>query len=44
MLNQQLKQLSEELKKLKSKKNLTTEDMLKINKIEEWFKKYDEEH
>ena len=40
MLNQQLRQRSEMLKKLKSKKHITEEDEILIKKIEMWFENF----
>lgn len=43
MLNQQLKQMSEILKKLKSKKVISKDDEIKIKSLERWFTNYLEE-
>jgi len=44
MLNQQLKQMSETLKKLKSKKVISKDDEIKIKSLERFFNNYlDEE-
>jgi flavodoxin len=43
MLVQQLKQLQDKLKKLKSQKIISKEDEEKIKKIEKWFEKFYEE-
>lgn len=40
MLNQQLKQLSEKLKKLKSKKVISKDDEIEIKRLERWFNNY----
>ena len=43
MLNQQLKQLQDKLKRLKSQKIISKEDEIEIKRIEEWFNQFDEE-
>ena len=44
MLNQQLQQISEKLKKLKSKKVISKDDEIKIKSLEGFFNNYlDEE-
>jgi hypothetical protein len=40
MLVQQLKQLHDKLKKLKSKKNISKEEAKEIKRIEKWFEAY----
>ncbi|MDA9875435.1 hypothetical protein N9D29_05460 [Flavobacteriaceae bacterium] len=43
MLNQQLKQIQDKLKKLKLKKIISKEDEIEIKRIEDWFDQFDEE-
>jgi hypothetical protein len=43
MLVQQLKQLQDKLKKLKSQKIISKEDAEEIKRIEKWFEKFYEE-
>lgn len=40
MLIQQLKQIQDQLKSLKSQKVISKDDEIKIKRIEEWFDKY----
>jgi hypothetical protein len=43
MLNQQLKQIQDKLKRLKSQKVISKDDEIEIKRIEEWFDKFDKE-
>jgi hypothetical protein len=43
MLVQQLKQLQDKLKKLKSQKIISKEDAKEIKRIEEWFERFKKE-
>lgn len=43
MLNQQLKQLQDKLKRLKAKKVLSDSDKKEIKRIENWFEEFDKE-
>ncbi len=40
MLVQQLKQLQDKLKKLKSQKIISKEDAIEIRRIEKWFEEF----
>lgn len=40
MLVQQLKQLQDKLKKLKSQKIISEEDAIEIKRIEKWFEEF----
>jgi hypothetical protein len=43
MLNQQLKQLQDKLKRLKSQKVISKDDEIEIKRIEKWFDEFDKE-
>ncbi len=43
MLVQQLKQLQDKLKKLKSQKIISEEDAIEIKRIEKWFEEFNKE-
>jgi hypothetical protein len=43
MLNQQLKQLQDKLKRLKSQKVISKDDEIEIKRIEKWFVEFDKE-
>ena len=43
MLNQQLKQLQDKLKRLKSQKVISKDDEIEIKRIEKWFDDFDKE-
>lgn len=43
MLNQQLKQLQDKLKRLKAQKIISKEDEIEIKKMEDWFNQFEEE-
>jgi hypothetical protein len=43
MLNQQLKQIQDKLKRLKSQKVISKDDEIEIKRIEKWFDEFDKE-
>ena len=43
MLNQQLKQIQDKLKRLKSQKVISKDDEIEIKRIEKWFVEFDKE-
>lgn len=43
MLNQQLKQLQDKLKRLKEQKVISKDDEIEIKRIEKWFDEFDKE-